>query len=141
MTVSLPNNIQDGQPLTSAPVMANFNALVAAINGIVIPPVIPPVNLTINAQTGTAYTLVAADANNIVTMNNGAANTVTIPTGVLPVGCAVVIIQMGAGQTTVAPTSPDALYNASSAKTRAQYSVVVLYHLASGVWLLSGDMA
>ena len=129
MTVSLPNNIQDGQPLTSAPVMANFNALVAAINGIVI----PPVNLTINAQTGTAYTLVAADANNIVTMNNSAANTVTIPTGVLPVGCAVVIIQMGAGQTTVAPTSPDALYNASSANTRAQYSVVVLYHLASGV--------
>ena len=137
MTVSLPNNIQDGQPLTSAPVMANFNALVAAINGLVI----PPVNLTINAQTGTAYTLVAADANNIVTMNNSAANTVTIPTGVLPVGCAVVIIQMGAGQTTVAPTSPDALYNASSAKTRARYSVVVLYHLASGVWLLSGDMA
>ena len=137
MTYTLPNNIQDGQPLTSAPVMANFNALVAAINGLVM----PPVNLTINAQTGTAYTLVAADANNIVTMNNSAANTVTIPTGVLPVGCAVVIIQMGAGQTTVAPTSPDALYNASSAKTRAQYSVVVLYHLASGVWLLSGDMA
>ena len=137
MTVSLPNNIQDGQPLTSAPVMANFNALVAAINGIVI----PPANLTINAQAGTAYTLVAADANNIVAMNNSAANTVTIPTGVLPVGCAVVIIQMGAGQTTVAPTSPDALYNASSANTRAQYSVVVLYHLASGVWLLSGDMA
>ena len=137
MTVSVPNNIIDGNPLSAAPVMANFNALVAAINGIVI----PPVNLTINAQTGTAYTLVAADANNIVTMNNSAANTVTIPTGVLPVGCAVVIIQMGAGQTTVAPTSPDALYNASSAKTRAQYSVVVLYHLASGVWLLSGDMA
>ena len=137
MTVSLPNNIQDGQPLTSAPVMANFNALVAAINGLVT----SPVNLTINAQTGTAYTLVAADANNIVTMNNSSANTVTIPTGVLPVGCAVVIIQMGAGQTTVAPTSPAALYNASSAKTRAQYSVVVLYHLASGVWLLSGDMA
>ena len=137
MTVSLPNNIQDGQPLTAVPVMANFNALVAAINGLVI----PPVNLTINAQTGTAYTLVAADANNIVTMNNSSANTVTIPTGVLPVGCAVVIIQMGAGQTTVAPTSPDALYNASSAKTRAQYSVVVLYHLASGVWLLAGDMA
>ena len=137
MTVSVPNNIIDGNPLSAAPVMANFNALVAAINGIVI----PPVNLTINAQTGTAYTLVAADANNIVTMNNSAANTVTIPTGVLPVGCAVVIIQMGAGQTTVAPTSPDALYNASSANTRAQYSVVVLYHLASGVWLLSGDMA
>ena len=137
MTVSLPNNIQDGQPLTSAPVMANFNALVAAINGLVT----SPVNLTINAQTGTAYTLVAADANNIVTMNNSSANTVTIPTGVLPVGCAVVIIQMGAGQTTVAPTSPDALYNASSAMTRAQYSVVVLYHLAAGVWLLSGDMA
>ena len=137
MTVSLPNNIQDGQPLTSAPVMANFNALVAAINGLVL----PPVNLTINAQTGTAYTLAASDANNVVTMNNSSANTVTIPTGVLPVGCAVVIIQMGAGQTTVAPTSPDALYNASSDKTRARYSVVVLYHLASGVWLLSGDMA
>ena len=137
MTYTLPNNIQDGQPLSSAPVMANFNALVAAING----SVIPPVNLTINAQTGTAYTLAAADANNIVTMNNSAANTVTIPTGVLPVGCAVVIIQMGAGQTTVAPTSPDALYNASSANTRAQYSVLTLFHLASGVWLLGGDMA
>ena len=137
MTISLPNNIQDGQPLASAPVMANFNALVAAINGLVI----PPVNLTINAQTGTTYTLTAADANNVVTMNNSAANTVTIPTGVLPVGCTVVIIQMGAGQTTIAPTSPDALYNASSAKTRAQYSVVVLYHLAAGVWLLAGDMA
>lgn len=137
MTLSLPNNIVDGSPLTAVPVMANFNALVAAINGLVI----PPANLTINAQTGTTYTLTAADANNIVTMNNASANTVTIPTGVLPVGCAVVIIQMGAGQTTVAPTSPDALYNASSAKTRAQYSVLTLLHLASGVWLVTGDMA
>ena len=137
MTYTLPNNIQDGQPLVSAPVMANFNALLAALNGLVI----PPVNLTINAQTGTAYTLVAADANNVVTMNNSSANTVNIPTGVLPVGCTVVIVQMGAGQTTVAPTSPDALYNARSAKTRAHYSVVVLYHLAAGVWILAGDMA
>jgi len=104
----------------------------------------PPVN----AQTGATYTLVLADApatalnQGIVTMNNGSANTLTIPANAsvaFPVGTTISVIQLGAGQTTIAITS-DTLQNPSSVTARAQYSTLVLTKVASTVWVLGGDM-
>ena len=43
-------------------------------------------NLVLNAQTGTTYTLVAGDVNKLVTLSNASAITVTIPNGVFTTG-------------------------------------------------------
>ena len=104
----------------------------------------PPVN----AQTGTSYTLALTDApaasanQGVVTMNNASANTLTIPANAsvaFPVGTVVSVIQLGAGQTTIAITS-DTLNNPSSVTTRARYSTLILSKVASTVWILGGDM-
>jgi len=104
----------------------------------------PPVN----PQTGTTYTLILADApaasanQGIVTMNNASANTLTIPANAsvaFPVGTVVSVIQLGAGQTTIAITT-DTLNNPSSVTARARYSTLVLQKVATTVWVLAGDM-
>jgi len=60
----------------------------------------------VNAQTGTAYTLVIVDEYLLgVTMDNAAANTITIPTNAsvaFPIGTTILITQLGAGATTIA---------------------------------------
>jgi len=60
----------------------------------------------VNVQTGTTYTLVIGDEFLVgVTMNNAAANTITIPTNAtvaFPIGTAILITQLGAGATTIA---------------------------------------
>jgi hypothetical protein len=59
---------------------------------------------SMNTQTGTAYTLAIGDIENIVTMDNASANTVTIPANsavAFPVGIEIPVYQKGAGQTTV----------------------------------------
>jgi hypothetical protein len=72
---------------------------------------------SINAQTGTTYTLVASDAGKVVTLTNASAITLTIPDDVFAAGEKVLIIQGGAGSVTItagagvtlnAPTSVDA---------------------------------
>ena len=60
----------------------------------------------VNAQTGTTYTLVIGDEFLLgVTMNNAAANTITIPTNAtvaFEIGATILITQLGAGATTIA---------------------------------------
>lgn len=51
---------------------------------------------SINTQTGTAYTLLPSDNGKVITINNAAATTVTVPTG-LPIGFSCRIIQLGTG--------------------------------------------
>lgn len=54
--------------------------------------------VSINPQTGTSYTLVLADQSKMVTMNNGSANTLTVPTNAsvaLPVGTLINVTQLG----------------------------------------------
>lgn len=51
----------------------------------------------VNAQTGTTYTVVAADNNKIITFANAALITVTLPNS-LPAGFACAWVQYGAGQ-------------------------------------------
>jgi len=62
--------------------------------------------LLINAQTGTAYTLVLADAFKLVTLTNASAITLTVPPNssvAFPVGTVINAAQRGAGKVTVAP--------------------------------------
>lgn len=100
--------------------------------------------LLLNNQTGTAYTLVLADAPKCVTMSNAAANTLTIPANAsvaFPIGTVVTVMQLGVGQTTVAITTDTLLNPALTAKLRARYSVASITKITATSWVLSGDLA
>jgi hypothetical protein len=57
--------------------------------------------ISFNAQTGTTYTLVAADLGKLVTLSNASAITLTVPPSVFVAGNIINIQQIGAGQVTV----------------------------------------
>jgi len=100
--------------------------------------------VTINAQTGTTYTLVAADQGGMVTMNNSSANTLTLPpysTVPLPVGTTVLIASLGTGQTTVTAGAGVTVNGTPGLKTRTQYSAATAVKLATDTWLIIGDLS
>jgi len=107
--------------------------------------------LAFNAQTGTTYTFVLADADNkLVTASNAAAQTYSIPTNAttaFPIGTQLNIIQIGAGQVTVSATTPATTTivstgaTAASPKCRAQYSAMTLIKRDTDSWYAVGDIA
>jgi hypothetical protein len=58
--------------------------------------------LEFDAETGTTYTLVAENLNQLVTLNNASAITLTVPPSVFSAGDVINIAQIGAGQVTLA---------------------------------------
>lgn len=99
---------------------------------------------TVNAQTGTTYTLVLGDAGDIVTMDNASANTLTIPTNAsvaYAVGTQVDVSQIGAGVTSVAGDTGVTLngVSAGSGDLSAQFGSVTLVKLATNTWLMTGN--
>lgn len=109
----------------------------------------PSTALTLNAQTGTTYTFVITDQNNVlVTASNASAQTYTIPTNAtaaFPTGTCLNIIQIGAGQVTIvgASTVTVASTGATSAqpKLRVQYSSATLIKVDTNSWYVVGDLA
>jgi hypothetical protein len=102
--------------------------------------------LAFNAQTGTTYTLVAADAaNKWVTASNASAITVTVPPSVFSTGNIINLQQIGAGQVTFAQgagvtiTSTGA--TASAPKLRVQYSACTIICTASNTFTIVGDLS
>lgn len=101
--------------------------------------------LSFNAQTGTTYTLVAADLGKLVTLSNAGAITLTIPPSVFAAGNQIHIQQIGAGQVTLAQgagvtiTSTGA--TATAPKLRAQYSAATIICTASNTFTVLGDLA
>lgn len=100
---------------------------------------------TVNAQTGTTYTLVAADAGKLVTLSNAAAITLTVPQdsdATILVGTYIDLMTLGAGQVTVVAGAGATLrVSGLTAKTRAQYSRFGLQKIAANTWSLFGDLA
>ncbi len=100
-------------------------------------------NLTLNAQTGTTYTLVLTDNGRLVTLSNAAAITLTVPLNssvAFATGAVVNIQQIGAGQVTVAGASGVTL-NGTGTALRAQWSAASLVKTATDTWTLIGDLA
>lgn len=99
-----------------------------------------------NQQTGTTYTLVAADQCLLIVCTNGSAITVTVPTNAslaLPRGWNCSIMQGGAGQVTIAG-SGITFQSTPGLKLRAQYSTAWLTkrHVSGdNTWLVTGDLA
>ena len=101
--------------------------------------------LSFNAQTGTTYTLVAADVSKLVTTSNAAAVTVTIPPSVFTAGNQINLQSIGVGLTSfvagagVTITSTGA--TAAAPILRARYSACTIICTASNVFTVIGDLS
>jgi hypothetical protein len=105
-------------------------------------------NLTLNAQTGTTYTLVITDNGRLVTLSNAAAITLTVPlnaTVAYATGAVINIQQIGAGQVTIQGASGVTITStgatATTPKTRAQYSAASIIKTGTDSWTVIGDIA
>jgi hypothetical protein len=95
---------------------------------------------TLNAQTGTSYTLVAGDVGKLVTFSNAATVALSVPTGLgITAGQRVDLAQLGGGQVQVGGTA-NILAN-PTANLRTQYSAATLICTATDTYLLVGDLA
>ena len=101
-------------------------------------------SLTLNAQTGTTYTLVLADAHKLVTLSNASGITLTVPPNssvAFETGDQVNLLQLGAGQVTVAAGSGVTLRSeGSKVKLAGQYALATLVKIASDEWVLVGNL-
>ena len=98
--------------------------------------------LEINAQTGTTYTLALTDAGKLVTLSNGSAISLTVPTNTsvaFPIGTQVNMAQINTGRVTVAGDTGVTVNSSLGLKTRTQYSVITCIKTATDTWLLTGD--
>jgi hypothetical protein len=114
---------------------ANYNSLVA---------------FTLNAQTGTTYTAIAADQYQVlVTMNNASSNTFSIPTDAtlaFPNGTAITVLQIGAGVTTINAVTPGTTTITSAGATTAspvlaRYKAAVCVKTGTNAWTIIGAVA
>lgn len=109
----------------------------------------PSTPLTLNAQTGTTYTFVLTDANNVlVTASNASAQTYTIPTNAtaaFPTGATLNIIAIGAGQVTIVGAGGVTVQStgATSAqpRLRTQFSSANIIKVATDTWYVVGDIS
>jgi hypothetical protein len=102
------------------------------------------INLTLNAQTGTTYTLALTDNGRLVTLSNASAITLTVPTNAsvaFPTGAIVNIQQIGAGQVTVAGAGGVTVTSTPGLKLRAQYSAASIVKVGTDSWTLIGDLS
>jgi hypothetical protein len=97
-----------------------------------------------NAQTGTTYTLVAADLNKLVTTSNASAVVVTIPASTFSAGDIINVQSIGVGLTTIsggAVTITSTGASASAPILRARYSAASIICTASNVFTIVGDLS
>jgi len=101
--------------------------------------------LQINAQTGTSYTFVLADAGKLVTSSNGSAQTFTVPPNssvAYDIGTQIMVQNIGSANCTLAQGSGVTLQSKDSAKAiDGQYAAATLIKTATDVWSLIGSLA
>jgi len=124
--------------ITSVGTLSSVTVTGAVTAGSVVAP------LAINAQTGTTYTFVAADASKLVTASNGSAQTYTVPPNssvAFDVGTAITIIGIGAGKVTLAQGSGVTINSKDSEKAiDGQHASVTIIKTATDTWQLIGAL-
>ena len=104
-----------------------------------------PTLVGFNTQTGTTYTLVLADKDKMVTLNNAAAITLTVPPSIFSANDIVNIAQFGAGQVTLAQGSGVTINSTGATTTapklRMNKSSASIICTASNTFLVIGDIA
>ena len=106
----------------------------------------PTQRLTLNAQTGTTYSLVIGDATyKLVTCSNAAAITVTVPPSLFAIGDTINVQQIGAGQVTFAQGAGVTITSTGATSTapnlRAQFSAATVVCTASNTFTIVGDLS
>jgi hypothetical protein len=123
---------------TTSQTLTNKTLTAPVINGGLI-------NLSFNAQTGTTYTLVAADSGKLVTASNASPITVTIPPSVFAAGEQINLQQIGAGQVTFAAgagvTITSTGSTAAAPKITARYGAATIICTASNVFTIIGGLS
>jgi hypothetical protein len=103
------------------------------------------INLSLNAQTGTTYTLVAADSGKLVTSSNASAVVITIPPSIFAAGEQINVQSIGTGLTSfvagagVTITSTGA--TSAAPILRAQFSAATIICTASNTFTVIGDLS
>lgn len=100
--------------------------------------------LNIVEYTASLTTLQLSDAGKLLKLNSGSANDLRVPAESsvnFPIGTQILLIQYGAGQTTVT-TSGGVTLRSSGGKTKlsAQYAEASLIKIGSNEWALAGDI-
>jgi hypothetical protein len=104
----------------------------------------PKINLAFNAQTGTTYTLVAADSGKLVTSSNASAVVITIPASIFSAGEQINVQSIGVGLTTISGGGVTITSTGASAIApilRARYSAATIICTASNVFTVIGDLS
>ena len=100
--------------------------------------------LAINAQTGTTYTFVLADAGKLVTSSNGSAQTFTVPPNssvAYAVGTQIIVQNIGSANCTLAQGSGVTINSKdSNREIDGQYAAATLIKAATDAWSLIGAL-
>ena len=100
--------------------------------------------LAINAQTGTTYTFVAADAGKLVTSSNGSAQTISIPPNssvAFATGTQIIVQNIGSANATLAQGSGVTIQSKDSNKEiDGQYAAATCIKTATDTWSLIGAL-
>lgn len=97
-------------------------------------------SVTVNAQTGTTYTIVAGDNGKVITLSNAAAITVTVPSG-LGANFSCELIQIGAGQVAVSAGASVTVNSYNSLTHLAgQHAAATLVAYVADTFNLSGNL-
>jgi len=100
--------------------------------------------IALNAQTGTTYTAVLTDDGRLVTCDNAAAITFTIPPNssvAFGIGTQINIMQLGAGVVTITAGAGVTLRsNGSKLKTNGQFAVATCCKIATDTWVVVGNL-
>lgn len=130
-TYPLSESYADGNVLSAA----NVNSITEGVNDIVFG--------QFNAQTGTTYTLALTDVAKVVSLTNGSAITLTVPTNstAFPIGTQILLYQGGAGQVTISPAGGVTIRSqGSKLKLFGQYAVAGLLKVGTDEWVAFGNL-
>ena len=96
-----------------------------------------------NTQSAT-YTLVLSDQNKMIEINNASANQITIPLNsvvAFPIGTQILVIQLGAGQTSIGKSVGVNLYaEGNKLKLVGQYAMATIIKKSADLWYVAGNL-
>jgi hypothetical protein len=102
-------------------------------------------DLAFNAQTGTTYTFVLADAGKMITSSNGSAQTLTVPPNssvAYATGTQIIVQAIGSGTATLAAGAGVTINSKdSNMDIDGQYAAATLIKTATDTWSLIGALA
>ena len=137
-TITIPTGTLTLASLTGSETLTNKTLTSPTINS-------AKVNLGFNAQTGTTYTLVAADSGKLVTASNAAAITITVPPSIFTAGEQINVQSIGAGITTFAAGSGVTITSTGATSAapnlRAQFSACTVICTAANTFTIVGDLS